>query len=242
MEPTQPQLGIPWTELFSIAASIVSLILAGFAIWLSIVFYRLSNESSGKIKESADRIAASVDRLEMLFDKLYADTFSMMKDTVSDMRKHIWRDEPNPKSEQDEEIEKLADEKVQKLQQQFEQEVTRLLGRQHSTDAKIEQLGDELKKLVNRAVVESRNVEVKAREETLRDAILNALQGRGATTYQRLATFVNSPEQDVVTELFKLAREGILTWEGAPSSLTSTELIHFTNRGKPSANPSKRSE
>jgi sensor histidine kinase YesM len=105
-----------WVEGFSIVASIVSVILAGFALWLSIVFYRMSNESSTKIKESADRIGASVDRLEILFNKLYADTFSMMKETVSDMRKHIWRDDKVSEDQTSEEAERRADEKISLIQ------------------------------------------------------------------------------------------------------------------------------
>ena len=74
----------------SLIASIVSLIIGGFAIWLSVTFYRMSNKISEDTKGAAKGISASVRRLESLFDSLYSDTFSMMKDTVSDMRKHIW--------------------------------------------------------------------------------------------------------------------------------------------------------
>ncbi|WP_006786881.1 hypothetical protein [Thiorhodospira sibirica] len=77
-------------DLVSLIASIASLIVAVGAIWLSIVFYKMSSNASNAKNEAAKGIDASVQRLEKLFDKLYSDTFSMMKDTVSDMRRHIW--------------------------------------------------------------------------------------------------------------------------------------------------------
>lgn len=74
-------------NLFSAAFSIV---LAAVALFLSLYFYRRSVEQARLAETSASQIAASVDRLEKLFSSLYADTFSMMRDTVSDMRAHIW--------------------------------------------------------------------------------------------------------------------------------------------------------
>ncbi len=83
---------LSWMELISIVASVVSMVLGVFAIWLSLYLYRLAESASAAGKGSADKIGASVARLDVVFDKLYADTFSMMKDTVGDMRKHVWRD------------------------------------------------------------------------------------------------------------------------------------------------------
>lgn len=69
-------------DIISFIASIASLILAVGAIWLSVVFFRMSDAASKATTEAAKDIAASVERLEKLFDKLYSDTFSMMRDTV----------------------------------------------------------------------------------------------------------------------------------------------------------------
>ena len=81
-------------ELISLFSSIAALILAIVAIWLSIVFYRLSSALSAGTTEAAKGINASVEKLENLFDKLYTDTFSMVRETVSDMRKQLWPREP----------------------------------------------------------------------------------------------------------------------------------------------------
>jgi hypothetical protein len=101
-------------DIISFVASVASLILAVGAIWLSVVFYRMSIAASTATTQAAVGIASSVERLEKIFDKLYSDTFSMMRDTVSDMRKHIWPVPVEENAEQErviEEAEKKADEK-----------------------------------------------------------------------------------------------------------------------------------
>jgi hypothetical protein len=89
-ESTGSASGASLLDTISLVASIASLVLAVLAIWLSIVFYKMSIAAASTTTEAAKGISASVERLEKLFDKLYADTFSIMRDTVSDMRKHIW--------------------------------------------------------------------------------------------------------------------------------------------------------
>lgn len=86
-------------EILSLVASIASVILALLAIWLSFAFFKLSSSASKSTEEAAKGISASVERLEKLFDKLYADTFSMMRETVTDMRQHIWKAPPHDEAE-----------------------------------------------------------------------------------------------------------------------------------------------
>jgi len=76
-------------EIISLVASVASLILATVAIWLSITFYKMSSQASRATEDAAKGISASVERLENIFEKLYSDTFSVMRETVTDMRKHI---------------------------------------------------------------------------------------------------------------------------------------------------------
>jgi len=85
--------GLNTIEVISFISSIASLILALLSIWLSIKFYKMSTEASNKTNEAAKDIDASVKRLETLFEKIYSDTFGMMKDTYSDMRKHMFKNE-----------------------------------------------------------------------------------------------------------------------------------------------------
>jgi len=50
-------------ELLALVASVSSLILAVGAIWLSIVFFKMSNEASQATTKAAEGIDASVQRL-----------------------------------------------------------------------------------------------------------------------------------------------------------------------------------
>ena len=79
--------------MFSLALSLASIGISGFAVWLSVRFYKMTSSQSKDIEKAASQIGGSVDRLESLFDKMYSDTFSMMEDTVADMRRYIYRGE-----------------------------------------------------------------------------------------------------------------------------------------------------
>jgi uncharacterized protein (DUF342 family) len=204
-------------ETASIVSSIVSLVLGVYAIWLSITFYRMSTGSSNEIKESAKDLASSVTRLEKLFDRLYADTFSMMRDTVSDMRKHLW---PESKEEQDAvtEVERRADEKAAQIQEELEKQVSALTQKLGGTDARVRQLRDELMPMVEDAISRSRHVESEAREETLRDRLLSALSAKDRS-FNDLYEITKSSGfsfQQLFTELQQLNKDGLVDWPGAP--------------------------
>lgn len=159
-------------EAASLIASIVSVIIGGFAIWLSVTFYKMANAISEDTKEASKGISASVDRLESLFDRLYSDTFSMMKDTVSDMRKHIW-----PEKEQDDNalaaIEQKADEKVKQLRSEIASELSTMMKQLGRTDTKIEGVEERLTGLIDKAITQSRRLESEAQEEISMTDVLN---------------------------------------------------------------------
>ncbi len=124
-------------ELLALIASIASLILAVGAIWLSLVFFKMSEASSKVTTKAASDIDASVQKLEKLFDKLYSDTFSMVKDTVSDMRNHIWNGEDNINSNKSnlfKETELKTEGKIQKIKLQFDDKLNEILQRQENSD------------------------------------------------------------------------------------------------------------
>lgn len=77
-------------ETSSFVAAIVSIILGVYAIWLSIVFYRMSVAASAKLDKASSDVADNVRRLETLFDRMYSDTFSLVRDTYADMRREMW--------------------------------------------------------------------------------------------------------------------------------------------------------
>src|SRR5690348_16395858 len=80
--------GFDLINLFSAAASII---LALVALGLAVFFFVQSKNEADRSAKSAEEISSSVGRLEKLFDSLYSDTFSMMRDSVTDMRRHVWK-------------------------------------------------------------------------------------------------------------------------------------------------------
>ena len=161
-------------EIVSIVASIVSVAIAGFAIWLSVTFFKMSTKTSTHIDEAATVIASGVNKLEKLFDRLYADTFSIMKDTVSDMRKHIWT-EKGPTEDVSEIAEKKANEKIKEFRKEIKSELSTMLTQLGKTDTKLTGVEDNIEKLIDRVIKQSRRVEKDALTETLRDKILEQL-------------------------------------------------------------------
>jgi hypothetical protein len=205
-------------ELISLFSSIAALILAIVAIWLSIVFYRLSSALSAGTTEAAKGINASVEKLENLFDKLYTDTFSMVRETVSDMRKQLWPREPGADDKVAAEIEKRAEEKIRVLKEEMDKEVSSMLHRQKVTDSRLSDITTEMKQLLDRAILSSRKVEVEAREETIREAILNQvlrpprIRGNLLTADAIVMPLANRfPQFAVVMELEKMRDDGIIT-------------------------------
>lgn len=216
-------------EISSIIASFTSVCLAIIAIVLSIFFFKMSTALSESTKEASKSISASVEKLEKLFDKLYADTFSMMRDTVSDMRKHIWPEESAGIDKITEEAEKKADEKVNSLKVEINKELSNMLQTQKITSAKLSSIRNEMRHLIDKAVSSSRRVEIEAREETVRSKISNlisALQNEtqgvlAGKIVNRLADKLSSYK--IIREIEKMANEGELSL--STPSLRSDTII-----------------
>jgi len=207
-------------ELISLIASLSSLILAVIAIWLSITFYRMSSQIGEDIKDAAKGISANVERLEKLFDRLYSDTFSMVKDTVSDMRKHIWPEDLKTKETVTQETEKRADESIDKLRGEIKTELSKILDRQSGTDKKLSTLSHEMGHLVDRAISKTREVEVEAREQTLREHLLEIIHkySRRKKDLEADTLVEEVPPsfgfKEKLTEIEKMHKEGIVEYDG----------------------------
>ncbi len=161
-------------ETVSIIASIVSVILGFVAIWLSVTFYRLSNKITEDTKEAAKGISASVDRLESLFDRLYSDTFSMMRETVSDMRKHIWP-EKDTTDEAISKIEAQADKKIETMKNQLTSELSSVIHQLGKTDRKISQVESSVSDIIEKAIHQTRKVEMETQEKISMADVLNGV-------------------------------------------------------------------
>jgi hypothetical protein len=207
-------------DLISIISALISIILGVVAIWLSIVFYKWSNTVSESTKEAAKDIGASVERLEKLFDRLYSDTFSMMKDTVSDMRKHIWPEQIT----QDKalaETDKKVEEKLQTVKDEMSLEIAALLQKQRIADDRLKNLSTDMQDLFERAIIKARTTESEVREESLKSFITRrirhlALKNQPATADYIVASLGdNFPSSVIIRELETMKADGILHWQGA---------------------------
>ncbi len=226
-------------ETVSIVAGVTSVVLGFMAIGLSVAFFRMSTGFAKQADESAKGISASVDRLEKLFDKLYSDTFSMMRDTVTDMRKHMWpiaseTTDAAPVAEE----ERRADARIDQLKSELSTEIAQVVNRVGITDAKVSQLRGELIPLIERAMTESRIVDAEAREETIRDRVLR-LYRRGKSRRGRVvADDVVTPLVEeglsagaVIREMENMRARGLLYWHPDNESLgPSSEL--YLSRGQ----------
>lgn len=183
----------------------------------------MSTEASNATTEAAKGIAASVERLEKLFDKLYSDTFSMMRDTVSDMRKHIWPADDGEPDKAIEEVERRADEKIGELKKTMEEQLSELLQRQRMAGDQVTKVRQEMRHLLDRAIIGSRQVETEAREETLRELLIRELRvlrrTRPVTSVEEL---INSSKlahaftpNRIVLELERLRAEGVVAASSA---------------------------
>lgn len=227
-------------DLLSLVASIASLVLAIVAIWLSVVFYRMSTKASEATTEAAKGIAASVERLEKLFDKLYSDTFSMMKETVTDMRRHIWPEEESAEHESAmAEVEGKADRKISELQQGIETQLNTVLAGQKIAEEKNLALQLEMRELIARAIRTSRRVEFEAREETVREHLLTALRSMRRLDRNLKVDAVVSrlsdtfPVRRVISEIQKLRDENLI--ELSPDEvepLSEIKLIDQSQRAR----------
>ncbi|MDO8273244.1 MAG: hypothetical protein Q7U82_15225 [Gammaproteobacteria bacterium] len=213
---------VSWLEIFSIVASLVSIGLGGLAIWLAVKFYELSTKSADKLEKSSSDIESATKRLEILFEKLYADTFSMVKDTVSDMRKHVWRKEETEGSLSDERVLALKSELLEEINSNF---------KKLSGDFQQEDLSNKIKSIVEKAVNKTAEISQKPTSEQVLSAIERLWETGASVTYSAIANRLGVADNDVVGTLFSLRGAGKISW-GDPkrkSEISSIDQIYIVD-------------
>lgn len=203
-------------DLISLIASIASLIVAVGAIWLSIVFYKMSSNASNATNEAAKGIDASVQRLEKLFDKLYSDTFSMMKDTVTDMRKHIWNKPP-------EETGELSD----LIKQEIESQVSSVLENSGVKGPNREELTKRLEDVMENVLRSA-----KQRKKTVKsERVVEAIEERQPISMRKLAESLDMDFDDLaINHLFPLREGEKITWDGPSSRLSYDSILTINDQ------------
>jgi predicted RNase H-like nuclease (RuvC/YqgF family) len=204
-------------DIISLIASAVSVAIGAFAIWLSVTFYRMSSGSSKEIKQASAQIDTTVKRLEALFDKLYSDTFSMVKDTVSDMRAHIWR---APRDID-------GDAKNNTVIERFSSQIEELLKRQTGTISEVDELRRQITAMAEEAIAERRRIDSRAIPEEVETRILAIIPQIENATLNKISRSLMVNEGDVVSALFRLGRKHAVAWPGAPDQLSASDVIRL---------------
>ncbi|WP_048797591.1 hypothetical protein [Hafnia paralvei] len=215
-------------------ATIASLVLAVGAIWLSFVFYKMSNEASKETTKAAKDIQASVERLEKIFDKLYSDTFSMMRDTVTDMRQHIWK-KPHTGSADD-----IVnnEEKINDLKNSISQEIICIVDEKLKSngdnETKIKELEDKIKKALESGI--QKTIRTQAVPTTLmRRRTLSLIKRYGRVRVESLLRKMNSifsedysfTDNEFMNALFNLRENGLITWDGSSGMISSDDILIY---------------
>ena len=206
-------------QVISLLASMGSLALAIVAIWLSFKFYKMSTDSSEKIEDANRAISASVDKLEEVFKMQYSDTFSMVRDTYSDFRRRLLQGAES--IEDNSYVQVKTDAKVNELKKEVFSEIRSLMAKVGETDAKIDPVHEELEKVVDKAIGESRNIEKEGIEKNTEEVIRQVLSRipRGTTIkVSRLMEEMSSyPPAIIASALYNLGQEVVIKFIGEVS-------------------------
>ncbi|KMK77615.1 hypothetical protein [Alkalihalobacillus pseudalcaliphilus] len=178
------EVSLKGIDVFSIIASTVSIVLAILAIALSIVFYKMSKESSNKIESASKDIGSNVKRLDQVFEKMYTDTFGMVKETVSDMRKHVYKGNSHV---EDKKVEKQINESIAKAVEGFKKD---------------EINKDDVKDLVLHFIDEYKGLEQEVRTKSIKNQIIQFLRDKGSATYPELVKLIYGGVKKDTSDLF----------------------------------------
>ena len=198
-------------EIISLIASIASVILAVGAISLSITFFKMTSAASKATEEAAKGISASVERLEKIFDKLYSDTFSMMRETVTDMRKHTWKapteDAAGPESDD--------------IRSQIANQIEEILESKGVGEDNTEEIKKELEETFQR-MLDAKN---EKKEKVEDDKVLEIVHALKEVPIARLGEILEAEWDDVSMAAFRLRQQDKVTWDGTKNMLMSDTVI-----------------
>jgi hypothetical protein len=209
-------------DVVGLVSAVVSIALAVFAIWQSMVYYRWSNAAQQDAERSATAIGASVKKLEDLFDRLYSDAFGMLRETHTDMRKHIWERESRD-GVVVEEVERRTEENLESLREELSTELKASIA-----DVRNDRAGDQkrleatIQTMIDRAIRGSSEAKAEAVESTARERLLLHLKRRAEDDMEPLRA----------REIFRwMIRQGFDTndFRDALLSLRNDQLIEWAD-------------
>jgi hypothetical protein len=217
-------------EVVSLVASATSIVLGVLAIWLSIVFYRLSADAAVRANKASDAMAANLDRLEKLFNSMYADTFGIMRETVGYMQRQLWPDTTGDNASEDRPL-AIADVRMVEIQQDINEQVSAIVHRQEEADAKV----SELEKAISSALRAARAVDDEANVDAVTKEILDLMRLRpGAMGYgtivNYLVTSAGFSRTTVLVAVRRLVKAGRLRVERGETNTVQDRLVLSDDR------------
>ena len=206
-------------DAVSLVASIASLILSVLAIWLAFKFYELSKESAEAATNASNDVSSTVARLEKVFQMQYSDTFSMVRDTYTDFRRHLLADsEASARSEQLAETHASA--KAKTLKDEATNQVTRILATAATGPAPRSSAQHEINAIVTDVIDRSLAVNREARDEAVKEQIVEYLLATsGPNTRWRVGAVVSRFRERfqlsaIVKSLYDLHRSNVIALNG----------------------------
>jgi hypothetical protein len=219
-------------EITALVTSFVSVILAGFAIWLSLQFFKMSSDMMMKTKVSADKISSEVARVAALFEKLYAGTFDMVRKTQDKLWEQMEATPSQVGANINAEYERKLKEGDKGLREEIKLDIASVLERQEIADEKITELSSQLADVANEAISRSREVEANARSNMMRNYIYEKIESYIMPSIRELVDGMpdHFERVELYKELYNMRREELITWNGPPTGINSEYLVQFTRK------------
>ncbi|HLM85629.1 MAG TPA: hypothetical protein VK272_05515 [Solirubrobacteraceae bacterium] len=223
-------------DVLSLATGVTSVALAVFAVWLSLYFFRQSGAQARLAKDSADEVARTVERLEKLWAAMYGESVAMMRDTVTDMREHVWRREDLAlEAEIRTRAEEVARAKISDARSELLAQISSSVQGAGVEQEHISELLDELQPAVSKALEDSSGAGAERTAQTsFMVATMRAqLQERGPQDLRSLAagmTTYGFDPSDVVHAARQARADGWLGWDGNPGKLDETTRLFLVTR------------
>lgn len=234
-----PTSSLSTFDIINLFSAALSTVLAVVALWLSLYFYRRSVEQARLSETSANQIAASVDRLEKLFSSLYADTFSMMRETVTDMRQHIWSrgdlrlvDSNSILAQAD----VAATSKMEEARRDLMSQISLISKQSGVAEDEVDNILTELTPAIDKALGESseagaeRTAKMAFVLSTLRSYLSSSKRAHHGYRFPDLVREMRRfgfTAEDIEQSLLQANTEGWVTWPGKEGVVTNETVVHF---------------
>ena len=224
----------PWDstiQIVSFISSVVALVMSIFAIWLSSRFADQSSRDAGEIEESNRAIQQGVVKLEKMVEMQQNYLVPMLRDLVGKFNV------PDAASAEKSEhlVERKVSEKVEQVKADLTSQVVGLLDRAGKSDPRLVEVSKEVVGAVEKAVDLGRDADREAREENVKDQLLNYLNAlpsddRRMTVFALVFNFRDKFAMlDIIKALNELRQEGVVEfdrpindWQEITSDMTFT--------------------